>query len=408
MTRTHNSKLTTTNRMLAGLLLGTALGLIFGERMTAFRVLGDLFITLLQMAAIPLIFFNIITAVAKLPDFVIMRRIGAMIMAYYIITMACAAAIGVTVMSLFKVGVGFRLGNVKAPEANAMPGWSQVILDMFPRNAVAAFSNGKLLQVVIFALFIGITIVFLDAEDKAKLTGFFDTFNKLFRRMIMLVMKYGPIGVTFLMAASVGAYKSSFFGPVGKYVIAVYVADLLQFGLVYVLFDAFVLRGSPWRLFGQSVPVMATAASTCSSLATLPVCMRVAEEMKIPEPVYGVTLPLGAAFNKDGTTLVFTAVLTFALNALGLPLTGATIFMMILMATLVSLGGEGIPMAGVVQLTILLPAFGLPVEFAALFAGIWRITEMPMVALNCIGDLVGTWTVHRYVNRKETVGAELA
>ena len=142
-------------------------------------------------------------------------------------------------------------------------------------------------------------------------------------------------------------------------------------------------------MFRQSVPVIATAASTCSSLATLPVCMRVAEEMKIPEPVYGVTLPLGAAFNKDGTTLVFTAVLTFALNALGLPLTSATIFMMILMATLVSLGGEGIPMSGVVQLTILLPAFGLPVEFAALFAGIWRITEMPMVALNCIGDLIG-------------------
>jgi Na+/H+-dicarboxylate symporter len=386
--------------MLAGLLVGTILGLIFGERMIAFRVLGDLFITLLQMAAIPLIFFNIITAVAKLPDFVIMRRIGAMIMGYYLITMACAAAIGVTVMSLLKVGVGFRLGNVKALEANAVPGWSQVILDMFPRNAVAAFSNGKLLQVVIFALFIGITIVFLDAEDKAKLTGFFETFNKLFRRMIMLVMKYGPIGVTFLMAASVGAYKSSFFGPVGKYVVAVYIADVLQFGLVSVLFVAVVLRGSPWRLFSQSVPVLATAASTCSSLATLPVCMRVAEDMKIPEPIYGVTLPLGAAFNKDGTTLVFTAVLTFAFNALGTPLAGATIFMMILMATLISLGGEGIPMAGVVQLTILLPAFGLPVEFAALFAGIWRITEMPMVALNCIGDLIGTWTVHHFVDRK--------
>jgi Na+/H+-dicarboxylate symporter len=116
-----------------------------------------------------------------------------------------------------------------------------------------------------------------------------------------------------------------------------------------------------------------------------------------------VTLPLGAAFNKDGTTLVFTAVLTFAFNALGLPLTGTTIFMMILMATLVSLGGEGIPMAGVVQLTILLPAFGLPVEFAALFAGIWRITEMPMVALNCIGDLIGTWTVHRFVDPRQTL-----
>jgi serine/threonine transporter len=125
--------------------------------------------------------------------------------------------------------------------------------------------------------------------------------------------------------------------------------------------------------------------------------MRVAEDMKIPEPVYGVTLPLGAAFNKDGTTLVFTAVLTFVFNSLGRPLSGATIFMMILMATLISLGGEGIPMAGVVQLTILLPAFGLPVEFAALFAGIWRITEMPMVALNCIGDLIGTWTVHRFI-----------
>src|ERR1043165_10112228 len=98
--------------------------------MTAFRGLGDLFITLLQVAAIPLIFFNIITAVAKLPDLSIMRRIGAMIMGYYIITMACAAAIGVTVMSLLKVGAGFRLGNVKTPEPNAMPTLSPGIFDM--------------------------------------------------------------------------------------------------------------------------------------------------------------------------------------------------------------------------------------------------------------------------------------
>jgi Na+/H+-dicarboxylate symporter len=125
--------------------------------MAAFRPVGDLFITLLQMAAIPLIFFNVITAIAKLPDFVIMRRIGAMIMAYYIITMACAAVIGMTVMSLFKVGAGFQLKGVRAPDASAMPAWSQVILEMFPRNAVAAFSNGKLLQVVVFALFIGVT-----------------------------------------------------------------------------------------------------------------------------------------------------------------------------------------------------------------------------------------------------------
>src|SRR5207244_10877880 len=124
--------------MLAGLLAGTILGLIFGEKMAAFRLLGDLFITLLQMAAIPLIFFNVITAIAKLPDFTTMRRIGAMIMAYYIITMVCAAAIGMAVMSLFKVGAGFRLDGVDAPQATAMPGWSQVILDMFPRNAMAA------------------------------------------------------------------------------------------------------------------------------------------------------------------------------------------------------------------------------------------------------------------------------
>ena len=397
----------TTNQMLAGLLLGTVLGLIFGGEMAAFSPAGDLFITLLQMAAIPLIFFNVITAIAKLPDFISMRRIGAMIMAYYIMTMVSAAAIGMAVMSLFKVGAGFRLEGVNAPQATAMPGWSQVILDMFPRNAVAAFANGKLLQVVIFALFIGITILFLEPEDKAKLTEFFESFNKLFRRMIILVMRYGPIGVMFLMASSVGQYKSSFFGPVGKFVAGVYLADLLQFGLVYLLFVAVILRGSPWRLLVQSVPVIATAAGTCSSLATLPVCMRVAEEMKIPEQVYGVTLPLGAAFNKDGTTLVFTAVLTFALNALGLPLTSATMFTMILMATLVSLGGEGIPMSGVVQLTILLPAFGLPVGFAALFAGIWRITEMPMVTLNCIGDLIGTWVVYRFLSRKETLSRPL-
>lgn len=382
--------------MLAGLLLGIGLGVLFGPKMAPFKPLGDLFIVLLQMAAIPLVFFNVVTAIAKLPDFRAMRRIGATIMAYYVGTMICAAVIGLAVMSWFNVGAGFQLQGATAAEAGVMPTWTDVILNMFPRNVVAAFAEGKLLQVVVFALFLGITVMLLAPGDKARLTGVFESFNRLFRHMIILVLKYGPIGVTFLMAATVGEYRSSFFGPIGKYIIGVYVGVLLHLSVVYLPFVAAVCRGGVGRFFVQSSPVVTTAIGTCSSLATLPVTMRVAEEMKISQQVYGVTLPLGAAFNKDGTTLVFAAVITFAMNALGMPMSGGTIFAMLLMATLVSLGGEGIPMSGVVQLTVLLPALGLPVEFAALFAGIWRLTEMPMVAMNCLGDLIGTQVVHRF------------
>lgn len=390
----------TSNQMLAGMALGIALGLIFGKRMVPFRPAGDLFVVLLQMAAIPLIFFNVVTAIARLPDFRTMRRMSILTMSYYTITMACAAAIGIFVMSTLGVGTGFSLRGATAPEAVTAPTWPQVILNMFPRNAVAAFSAGRLLQVVVFALFMGVTLVLIRPEDKERITALFESFNRLFLKMVTLIMRYGPVGVTFLLAASVGQYGSAFIGPIGKYVASYYLAAVLQLGIVYMLLTALILRINPLRLLSQSVPIITTAAGTCSSLATMPVCMRVAaEDMNIPEQVYGFTLPIGAALNKDGSTMIFSAVLVFASNALGLHLSAAHIFTMILMSVLISLGGEGIPMSGVVQLAIVLPAFGLPVEFVTVFAGIWRLTEMPQVALNCIGDIVGTCIVSGFLGK---------
>ena len=136
----------TSNQMLLAMALGIILGSVFGKRMAAYRPFGDLFIVLLQMAAIPLIFFNVVTAIAKLPDFGTMRRMGIIAMAYYIITMACAGAIGIFVMSSLDVGAGFTLEGVQAPERGTMPSWTQVLLNMFPNNAVAAFAEGELLQ----------------------------------------------------------------------------------------------------------------------------------------------------------------------------------------------------------------------------------------------------------------------
>jgi Na+/H+-dicarboxylate symporter len=384
----------TSNQMLVGMAAGTLLGLVFGPRMVQFKPLGDLFVILLQMSAMPLIFFNIVTAIARLPDLRTMRRMSLLTIGYYTVTMACAAAIGIFVMSVLRVGTGFTLHGVKSPEAGTMLSWPQVILNMFPNNVVNAFAGGRLLQIVIFAIFLGITLVLVKPEDKSRILGLFESFNHVFGKMVALIMSYGPIGVTALLAATVGQYGSTFVGPIGKYVASYYLAAVLQVGLIYMLLTSIVLRINSLHLLGQSLPIITTAASTCSSLATVPVCFRVAaEEMKIPEHVYGFTLPIGAALNKDGSTLIFAAVLTFASNALGLHLSVERIFMMILMSVLISLGGEGIPMAGVMQLAIILPAFGLPVEFVTVFAGIWRITEMPQVALNCIGDIIGTKVV---------------
>ena len=299
-------------KILIWLGLGVAVGIIFGDRAGIVQPLGDLFIKLLLMSAIPLVFFNLIAGITSLSDLSVLGRLGVRTLLYYLATTSIALCVGLFMASTLKPGVGMQLTQAVDESFGVVPKISEVILGLFPANAFNAFSSGNIVQVVVVALFLGITTLMLPTEQKEKLQDGFALIASLLRELVKLILNVAPIGVGALAAATVGKYGGDIFGPLAKFIVSVWLAQLVMV-LVYMALLALWARRPPLAWLKQTAPLYATTAATCSSLASLVVAMEVARtRLKLPENIYSFTLPLGAQLNKDGTAIMLTAVLMFA------------------------------------------------------------------------------------------------
>jgi Na+/H+-dicarboxylate symporter len=370
--------------------LGVAVGIIFGDRASIVQPLGDLFIRLLLMSAIPLVFFNLIAGITSLSDLSVLGRLGIRTLLYYLATTSVALCVGLLMASTLKPGVGMRLTEPVDESFGVVPSISDVILGLFPSNVFDAFSSGNIVQVVVVAVFLGITTLMLPTQQKEKLQDGFALIASLFRELVKLVLHVAPIGVGALAAATVGKYGGDIFGPLAKFIVSIWLAQLVMV-LVYMALLAVWTRRPPLAWLKQTAPLYATTAATCSSLASLVVAMEVARtRLKLPENIYSFTLPLGAQLNKDGTAIMLTAVLLFTAQATGVEFSFIEVVTIILVGLILSEGSGGIPEGGLVIALIFVKSFGLPLEIAGIVAGIYRLIDMGSTTVNCMGDM--TWT----------------
>lgn len=379
-------------KMIAGLVLGVIAGLALGESASAVAPLGTLFIRLLMMAAMPLIFLNIMYAVASLNDPKLLGRIGGKIVAYYMVTTFLAASVGILAANLLHPGAHIILqgGYESAAAEAAVPSIVDTLIEMVPKNIFGALADGSLASAIVFATFFGVAIIFL--RDKAAQARVVETLNVLTQIMFQIVkfvLGVAPFGVFALVANTVGAYGSAlvsfllyFLGTVALaclLMLAVYCASLALFG-----------RKNPASFLKTVFPSIVTAFSTASSMASVPVNLDCARELGVPEKVYGFTIPLGAQINKDGLTLLLSAACVAAGQAAGGGYDMGTIFSMVLMAVLLTFGAGGVPGGSIVLITLMVETFGFPAEVAGLIAGIFAPIEMLICVPNVVGDLAGT------------------
>lgn len=381
--------------------IGTLAGVIFGERATVVAPIGDLFIRLLLMAAVPLVFFNLIAGITSLSNLAILGRLGLRTFAYYLTTTAAALTLGLTIANFFKPGVGMKLTEEVSDEFGDVPAVVDVILDLFPENVFQAFAEGHIGKVVVFAIFIGITTLMLPSEQKSKLQDLFALIAELLRKLVGVILYFGPIGVGALAANTVGEYGDAVFGPLARFIGTVWFTQLIM--TFFYMAMLIVLSGrNPLRWLQTTAPLYATTAATCSSLASLVVAMDVSEKrLKLPQKVYSFTLPLGAQLNKDGTSIMLATVLLFTAQAAGVEFTLTQAITIVLIGLLLSEGSGGIPGGGLVIALIFVEAFNLPVEIAGIVAGIYRLIDMGSTTVNVMGDLVWTTILSDQETRKE-------
>ncbi len=376
-------------RILLGMLAGTLLGATLGERVTVVEPLGDLFIRLLVLAAVPLVFFNLLAGVTALTDLRTLGRLTGKILSYFLVTTVVAILLGIGAMMVLHPGVGMTLRGDMGPEVGAAPSIAQVLLDLVPTNAFQAFAEGNVAQVVVLAVMLGVATLLLPAGPRDRLRGAFSDLADLMRKVVDLILKVAPYGIGALMAVTVGRHGAELFGPMAWFVVGVTGAHLLILGEYMVLLRLF----SPWRplaFMRETWEVWATAIATTSSLASLPVALEVAEKIRLPRTIYPFTLPLGAQINKDGTAAMLAAVVVFTAQAVGMPLGPGELLTVVLMGLLLSAGSGGIPGGGFVVALIMVESFHLPLELAVVVGGIYRLVDMGNTTANVMGDMVGT------------------
>lgn len=377
-------------KIFIGLIAGIVAGLIFGPGVVVVKPLGDLFLRLIMMIVVPLVFTSLVVGAASTGDVKKLGRIGGKTITYYLLTTAFAITIGLTLGNLAGAGKGLNLDVSNAAfEAQKAPAFIDTILNIIPKNPVAALSEGNMLQIIAFALFLGVAITLVGQKAKPA-QNLFESLAELMYRVTGIVMQFAPYGVFGLVAPIVGQYGADVLLPLIKVILLVYVGCVLHAAITYSSLVYLFARMNPLKFFKGVFPAMAVAFSTSSSAGTLPVTMRVTQEnLGVSKRISSFVLPLGATINMDGTAIYQGVCALFIAQIYGIDLSIGQQVQIILAATLASIGTAGVPGAGLIMLTMVLQAVNLPLEGIALIAGIDRILDMIRTTVNVTGDAAG-------------------
>lgn len=376
-----------------GFVLGVIVGLIAGPSANAIRPFGDLFVRLLSMLVVPLVFSSLAVGVTGLTGAKFGRVLGKTLV-YYYATAVCSIAIGLILAFATGVGSGVTLGALKAPEIAKPPAMSSVLLNIVPKNIAESLSKGDMLQIIFFALVLGAAMGAAGSVAE-PLRAALEALAETMYKVVKMVMYYAPVGVFCLIASTVGTQGPKILGPLALLVVLVYVGCFLQVAIVYTAFLRFFGRIKPLKYLWAIREAALVAFTTCSSSGTLPVTMRAVEATGVSKAVSGFVLPVGATVNMDGTALYQAVCAVFLARAFGVPMGGAQAVIIGVTALLASIGTAGVPGAGMIMLSMVLSAIGVPLEGIALIAGIDRILDMARTCVNVIDDTVAAVIVAR-------------
>lgn len=384
-------------RVLLMLGLGIATGFAVGEDIVAIKWIGDLFIRLIKMLVVPLIFFSLVAGVAAIGDLRKLGSVGGRAMGLFLFTALISVTTGMTLAALVRPGDGLTIELPPGAAVPERPGQSlvEMLIKMVPDNPVMAMAEGQILPVIIFAILFGVALLMSGDEGKPLARGV-EAASVVMQRMTILVMEFTPFGVFALMAWVAGTFGFSALVPLSKLVLLNYVGCGIILLLVYPAILRFVAKLPTMDFYRGIIDAQAVAFSTASSNATLPVTLRcVQRNLGVSKSISSFAVALGATVNMNGTAMYLGVIAIFGAQAFGVELTAMSYLMIGLTATLGAIGTAGVPGAGLIMMSLVLSAIGVPLETIAFVAGINHLLDMMRTMTNVTGDAVVAVSVGR-------------
>lgn len=353
---------------------------------------GDIFMTVLRMLVVPVVFVSLVAgsssiAVEKL------GKVGFKTFLFYIVTTIVAISLALTLASLLGVGKGINANTIIAFSPPPAPSLKGVLLGLFPSNPLQALAEGKMLQIIIFSLLLGVSLKTAGAPGQ-RIAALFADMNAVIMRLIMIVMTVAPYGVFFLVTLLFAKMGFGLAGDLVKYFFSMIAILIIHMMLTYSMMLATIARLNPMTFFRKIYPAQLFAFSVSSSNASIPIVLKTLEErMGVKNSVAAFIIPLGATINMDGTAIMQGVATVFIANAYDIHIGLVGYLTVIAMSTLASIGTAGVPSMGLITLAMVLKQVGLPVEGIGLIIGVDRLLDMVRTAVNITGDSVVAITV---------------
>ena len=391
--------------ILGGILIAVPGGAAFSARYI--KPIGTIFINLLKFIVVPIVLFSMVCGMISMKDIKKVGSIGWKTLVYYIGTTIVALIIGLVLANIFK-------GSFPLLSTEGLGTWDKAtsadfmttLVDIFPSNIIAPFANASMLQIIVIALLIGAGII-LAGEKGRPVAELFESLNEVFMKIMMFIIKISPIGVFCMMTWVVATQGPDILSALAKVLGVAYLGYILHAVIVYSVSVKAMGGMSPLKFFKGMIPAMVFAFSSTSSVATLPINKECVVGLGASEEVSSFVLPLGATINMDGTAVYMAVNTIFLATCYGMNLTVGQMLMVVLTATLASIGTAGVSGAGVVMLAMVLTSVGIPVEGILLIYGIDRLFDMGRTTINIVGDAACAIVVSKLEAKKEAKKAAL-
>lgn len=398
----QKKKMSLTIKVLLGLFLGVGFGILsnivlepqLNKEIVRWVLdpLGNVFLRGIKMIVVPLVLCSLICGTASVGDIKKLGRVGIKTLLYYTFTTAIAITIAIVVTKVISPGVGGQSLIAGATEfkSSKAPFIMDVFVNMVPTNPIESLVKGEMLQIIVFAIIFGISITLIGKKAK-PLLDVVEQINEVLLKIIGIVMLFAPVGVFALISKVIMLQGVDVLTKLIKYALTIILVLAIQAVVVYGLALKFLGKVNPVKFYKKFWPVMVLGFSTSSSNASIPMNMETCEKkLGTSQSITSFTIPLGATMNMDGTAIMQGVATIFISQVYGIPLTFTQLLMVVLTATLASVGTAGVPGVGLITLSMVLQQVGLPVEGISLVLGVDRILDMIRTAVNITGDASAT------------------
>lgn len=393
--------------LLGAIILGSIIGLIFGEKATVLKPLGDIFINLLFMIVVPLVFFSIASAIANMDNIRRLGKIFGSMMVVFIVTGIIASVFMLIVLLPFSPITTADI-PLETPEVEELTLADQLVQTFTVPDFVDLFSRKNMLVLIIFAVLVGLATG-LTGEAGRPFAKFLQSGSEVFMKLVKFVMYYAPIGLAAYFATLIGDFGTALLGDYAKAIIIYYPASIVYFFIGFTLY-AFIGGGKEGvkRFWKNILPPAVTALGTGSSVATIPINLEAAKRIGIPKDVRETVLPLGATIHMDGSCLSAILKIAFVFSVFNMEFSGFTTFLTAIgIAILSGIVMSGIPGGGFMGELMIVTLYGLPIQALPIISAIGVVVDAPATMVNATGDTVASMLVTRHIDGKDWMDAPI-